>query len=142
MSKLSTHQIRAMVAKIEATIGSHEARPGTPSNVRKLEQSQARLASYRAELAEREGEQDAETDRAEQAAQAGPVIHLAPRHHPITPPAPVRAEPDDELANLCRSILQRWTLGTVIDQLWRSEAKLYGSLTQPRVTRAPKARTA
>lgn len=155
MSKLTRHQLRAMVEKIQATIDSHERRPGTPSNVKRLEESQAKLARYRAELAEREGEQDAEIDRveadreAQEAAQDAeqnrsqapePVIHIAPRHQRITPP-PARTEPDDELANLCRSILQRWTLGTVIDQLWQSEAKLFGTLTEPRVTRA-KARTA
>jgi hypothetical protein len=65
MSKLSTHQIRAMVAKIEATIGTHEARPGTARNVAELEKATKRLESYRAELAEREAQeaaQDAEQD--------------------------------------------------------------------------------
>ena len=46
MSKLTTHQIRAMIGKIEATIRSHEARPGSESNIRKLEASERKLEAY------------------------------------------------------------------------------------------------
>jgi hypothetical protein len=72
MSKLSTHQIRAMIAGIERTIGSHEGRPGTPSNVKKLTQSQTRLDSYRAELAEREAAEAAQ-DAEQNASQDDPT---------------------------------------------------------------------
>jgi hypothetical protein len=48
--KLTTAQLRAMVAKIEATCASHENRPGTPHNIRELEKAQARLQSYCIEL--------------------------------------------------------------------------------------------
>lgn len=228
MSKLSTHQIRAMIAGIERTIGSHEARPGTARNVAALTRSQARLDSYRAELAEREAAeraQDAEQETS-QAAPIGPdpqsltltelsqhqaalartivaarraagltappprelqtltetlgaiereikrrriaeaqaeadadqastpdrraevaeirqaakepTVYQPPKHQPITaaPAAAVRTDTDDELRSLCTSMLKRWTLGTVIDQLWESEAKLFGTLSQPRQTRA------
>lgn len=60
MSKLSTHQIRAMIEKVNATIDSHEARPGTARNVAALTRSQARLDSYRAELADREAAERAQ----------------------------------------------------------------------------------
>jgi hypothetical protein len=184
MSKLTTHQIRAMCASIEATINSHEARPGTARNVAALNRSQARLDSYRAELAEREAAeraQDAEQNTSQAAPVCGncegtgsvllasgsigcagcagtgrtqleprapvppddplPTVHTPPPHHrvsptPITPAPPIRTATDDELRSICTSLLKRWTLGALLDQLWESEAKLSGTLTQPRQARA------
>ena len=234
MSKLSTHQIRAMIDKVNATIDSHEARPGTARNVAELTRATARRDAYAAELAEREAAeraQDAEQETS-QAAPIGPdpqsltltelsqhqaalarsivatrrarheprdqaahnaeleklaatlgaiqaeikrrqkaadqaeadadqastpdrraevaeirqaakerTVYQPPKHQPITaaPAAAVRTDTDDELRSLCTSMLKRWTLGTVIDQLWESEAKLFGTLTQPRLTRGKKA---
>lgn len=82
MSKLSTHQIRAMIDKVNATIDSHEARPGTARNVAALTRSQARLDSYRAELAEREAAEHAQ-DAEQETSQAGPddePAELGPAH--------------------------------------------------------------
>ncbi|HLJ49103.1 MAG TPA: hypothetical protein VKU01_23975 [Bryobacteraceae bacterium] len=70
MSKLSRHQIMAMIGKIEATIHSHEARPGSEANIRKLEASERKLEAYRAELAQREAGEKA---AAEPAAAAPPA---------------------------------------------------------------------
>jgi hypothetical protein len=102
--------------------------------------------AYDALTAKRQEElrEDTERDqaRAQERAQVQeiPTVRTPPPYHRITPAAaaaaPIRTEPDDELRNLCRSILQRWTLGTVLDQMWESEAKLFGTLTQPRQARA------
>jgi hypothetical protein len=164
VSKLSTHQIRAMIAGINATIAKHEARPANNASARTLTESHRKLDNYRAELAEREAAeraQDAEQETSQAAPEESqpspwseickptgahspaapeepaplPTAHQPPKHTPITA-APVRTDPDDELRNLCTSMLKRWTLGTIVDQLWQCEAQLFGKLTQPRQARA------
>src|ERR1035441_2423935 len=107
-------------------------------------------ATSRAEPAPREAQEAEEThsqaEPREETDPGAPTIHLAPRHHPITPPAapaePPRAEPDDDLTLMLRAALTRYTLGTVLDEAWAVEAKLFGTLATPRETRTRKARTA
>ena len=54
MSKLTPHQIRAMIDGVTATIYRYEAEsPTTNATLRKLSKAHARLDLYRAELAER-----------------------------------------------------------------------------------------
>ncbi len=78
MSKLTKHQIIAMIGKIEATISTHENRPGTEANVRKLEASEKKLEAYRAELARIEAE---EKTAAEPAAAAAPCTSSGDKQH-------------------------------------------------------------
>ena len=61
---------------------------------------------------------------------------------PAAPAEPPRAEPDDDLTLMLRAALTRYTLGTVLDEAWAVEAKLFGTLATPRETRTRKARTA
>ena len=107
--------------------------------------------AYDALIAKRQEEiqEDAERDqaRAQERAQVQemPTAYTPPRYHHITPAAapaePIRTEPDDDLTVIIRAALARYTLGTVLDEAWRIEALLFGTLTQPRHARA-KARTA
>lgn len=100
MSRLSTHQIRAMLDKLDATKRQEELREDT-------ERDQAR-AQERAQVQE---------------------IRTA------AAAAPIRTEPDDDLTVIIRAALARYTLGTVLDEAWRVEALLFGTLSKPREAR-------
>lgn len=169
MSKLSTHQIIAMLDKLDSTIAQTFASDNRTGE-RKHANAIAKHKAYSEELAAREAQEAEESH-----SQAGTVCgncegtgsvllasgsircdgcagtgrtQLEPRARvqeirrpEPPPPEPPTAEPDDDLTLMCRAILTRYTLGTVSDELWRVEGQLFGTLTQPRVTRT-KARTA
>ena len=163
LTELSQHQAALARSIVATRRARHEPRDQAAHNA-ELEKLAATLGAIQAEIKRRQKAADqAEADadqastpdrRAEvaeirQAAKERTVYHRrrtahlaitasgAPRPHP-----PAESDPtdtDDELRSLCTSMLKRWTLGTVIDQLWESEAKLFGTLTQPRLTRGKKA---
>jgi hypothetical protein len=148
--KLSTRQTRAMIEKIEATIRSHERKPGTPRNVAALGHAEERLQRYRAHLEACEArDRIADQHLSDRIAGAGgpqrvsrkaktPADDRRAKNELLAKiegakaqtygdrrPEGLQTEPDADLACTLRELLTRYTSGCIIELTWETSAQMF-----------------